>query len=308
MLITTLLLAACAASEPTPLAAGEFVFSTATPEILPAAGTSQSSGETSLISARPADLSRVVRAADTQPPVITFEMPIGNMFPYGPLTFRLKATDDAGLASIILTSDDGQESTWLITAEGTLSETHEFTLSGLWPSTHTITATAVDRAGKRRSATKPVTIQPATIDRETPRIDIVDPVGNPSVVATTVLAISGRVFDDTRLTSLEWRLTGATTATGTMTPNFTWAANLPPINEGRTTLTITAKSGAETGTKVITITGTAKPTGGGGGGGGDGTPPAKETSGAICGVGSGVASLLLLFSCVTVQLIRRRIE
>ena len=193
---------------------------------------------------------RELVVSDTQAPTVSFLQPAASAFVRQSVTVQAQATDNTAVASLAITIDNQSLSATLspappatsVTATGTLNTTP------LADGTHTLTATATDRASNSASATRVV-----IVDNTPPSVQIT---GGPSGTTTATSATFTFTGADnlTAVGNLQfaWQMDGAafTAFTGTTTASFS------NLTAGAHTFTVKARDqgGNESATASRTFT------------------------------------------------------
>jgi large repetitive protein len=167
------------------------------------------------------------------------------------------------------------------TGSGSVNGTNNWTFSPtIQPGITTVTVTAQDVNGKIGQDT--ITI---TRDLDAPLISLTAPTNGTSYLTeTSQLLISGLASDDGGLMNITWQLSGATVDSGSATGTSDWSLTVPPLNHGISTITCAAHdvAGRTSAVSMDIIYPSISEVG------------TSSSSSRSCGIGSGLASLLLL--------------
>lgn len=236
-------------------------------------------------------------------PILTITNPAGDAVADAGATLNLSGTSAFPVGSTISKVEWSTNLSSFTTASGTTS----WSVSGLsvvnGTTLFSVLATGPSWAASLGGVTTvndSVRVVRGSSDVTAPTIAITAPTGSPTVSGTLV-TVSGTAADGSGINLITW--TNNRGGQGSAIGTTTWSITDLVLQSGANVITVTARDGANrTSATSITITSTAGSGGGGGGGGGD-----EASSGASnCGMGGGVATLLLTLGLLAGRGLRLR--
>lgn len=194
-------------------------------------------------------------ASDTTAPAVTITGPTaGTTYTAtsSPLTLSGTSSDNVGVTQVSWVTDRG--------AAGNASGTTTWTASGitLQSGTNTVTVTARDAAGNKRTDVLTVTYTGTTADTIAPTISIAGPTSASSYSTTSsVVTLGGTSSDNRGVTAVTWSNNRG--GSGFSSGTTSWSVPSIPLQSGTNVITVTAQDAAgNKGTDVLTVTSTTQ--------------------------------------------------
>lgn len=191
----------------------------------------------------PLRLFRTQAPPDTEPPVVAFSDPTGQIQTgIDTIDIRGTASDNVGVTQVSWANDRG--------GSGICTGTTAWSASGilLYSGTNVITVTARDAAGNTGSDT--LTVIYTIPDLEPPTVAFTDPSGQVNTTINTI-TVFGTASDNVGVTRVSWANDRG--GSGDFTGTTTWSGSIP-LFEGTNVITATARDAAgNTATDSLTV-------------------------------------------------------